>query len=188
MVTESNIPARAVQSVGLTGSRPATTSSRIIRRAPTGSIPVQSAGQPIRAPFDPTPNAPATPGDPAAPRPASAITACALAIVGGWATAVVCTDLIASWWHSDRLFCLAVGFLSLVFAATTISGVIMVLLGLPLGRYLMTAGASVALLTFIALFIAGARLPWAVHAIPIVEIATILATLHPATKRWVNAG
>ncbi len=41
---------------------------------------------------------------------------------------MVATDLIAGWWRTDRLFCIAVGFLALVFAVTTISGVIMLLL------------------------------------------------------------
>ena len=59
--------------------------------------------------------------------------ACAVSIVSGWATSVVATDLIAGWWHSDRLFCIAVAFLALVFAVTTISGVIMLLLRRPSG-------------------------------------------------------
>ena len=29
------------------------------------------------------------------------------------------TDLIAGWWHTDRLFCLAVGFLTVLFAGST---------------------------------------------------------------------
>lgn len=112
------------------------------------------------------------------------ITACVLALIGCWATSVVSTDLIASWWHTDRLFCVAVTFLSLVFAMTTVSGVIMLLLRRPLGRYLIAVGAVVALLTFGSLFIAGARVPGIVQVIPVIEIATVVATLHPVTRRW----
>lgn len=112
------------------------------------------------------------------------IITCVLALLGCWATSVVSTDLIASWWHTDRLFCVAVTFLSLVFATTTVSGVIMLLLRRPLGRYLIAVGAVVALLTFGSLFIAGARVPWIVQVIPVLEIATVVAALHPVTRRW----
>ena len=60
--------------------------------------------------------------------------AAAVSIVSGWATSVVATDLIAGWWRSDRLFCVAVAFLALVFALATISGVILLLLRQPLSR------------------------------------------------------
>ncbi|AEF34895.1 conserved hypothetical protein [Mycolicibacter sinensis] len=120
------------------------------------------------------------------PSAAVAISACVFAIIGCWATSVVTTDLIASWWHTDRLFCVAVGFLSLVFAVTSISGVIMLLLRRPLGRYLIAIGAVIALLTFGSLFLAGARVPWIVHAIPIIQAVTVLLALHPATPRWLG--
>ena len=80
---------------------------------------------------------------------------------------MVATDLIAGWWKSDRLFCVAVAFLALVFALATISGVILLLLRRPLGRYLIVAGAVVALLTYGGVFIAGARVAWIVHALPV---------------------
>lgn len=165
------------------GPDPASSPSRIIRRAPTGAIPiVTNAGRTPPA-IRPTPPL-------SAPYPAAgvAISACVLALVGCWATSVVSTDLIASWWHTDRLFCVAVGFLSLVFAVTTVSGVIMVLRRRPLGRYLIVVGAVVALLTFGSLFLAGARVPWIVHAIPIIDAATVAAALHPATRRWLFGG
>ena len=91
------------------------------------------------------------------PSSATAVAACAVSIISGWATSVVATDLIAGWWHTDRLFCIAVAFLALVFAAATVSGVIMLLQRRRLGRYLITAGAVVALLTYGGVFIAGAR-------------------------------
>lgn len=115
-----------------------------------------------------------------------AITASVFALIGCWATSVVSTDLIASWWHTDRLFCVAVGFLSLVFAGTTVAGVIMLLLQRPLGRFLVVVGAVVALLTYASLFLAGARVPWIVHAIPVIQAATVAVTLHPATRRWLG--
>lgn len=113
------------------------------------------------------------------------ITTCVLALVGCWATSVVSTDLIASWWQTDRLFCVAVGFLTLVFAATTTAGVILLLLRRPLGRLLIVVGAVVALLTYGSLFLAGARVPWLVHVIPVIQAATVLAALQPGTRRWV---
>lgn len=121
------------------------------------------------------------------PSAATPIAAGAVAIISGWATSVVATDLIASWWHSDRLFCIAVAFLSLVFALTTVSGVILLLRRRWLGRHLIATGAMVALLMFGSLFIAGARVPWIVHTIPVAQIASALLALHPATKRWLLA-
>lgn len=163
------------------GDSPGSAPSRIIRRAPTGAIPVVTGAQRIPPAIRP----------PEPPRPPTtaagvAISACVFAIIGCWATSVVSTDLIASWWHTDRLFCVAVGFLSLVFAVTTVSGVIMLLLRRPLGRHLVAVGAVVALLTFGSLFIAGARVPAIVHVIPVIQAATVLLALHPATRRWLE--
>lgn len=108
----------------------------------------------------------------------------AVSIISGWATTVVATDLIAGWWQTDRLFCVAIGFLALVFAATTVSGVILLLRHQPIGRHLIAVGAVIALLTFGAVFIAGARVPWIVHTIPVLQIASGVLALHPGTKRW----
>ena len=91
------------------------------------------------------------------PSRTTAVAAAAVSIISGWATSVVATDLIAGWWRSDRLFCVAVAFLALVFALATISGVILLLLRQPLSRYLIVAGAVVAILTYLGVFIAGAR-------------------------------
>jgi len=107
-------------------------------------------------------------------------------IVSGWTTSVVATDLIAGWWHSDRLFCVAVGFLALVFAISTISGVIMLLQRRAFGRYLIVVGAVVALLTYGGVFIAGARVAWIVHTLPLLPIASVVLALHPQTKRWLD--
>lgn len=158
--------------------------SRIIRRAPTGAIPIVTNSGRIPPAIQPTP----APLPVRYPSAGVAIGVCVLALVGCWATSVVSTDLIASWWHTDRLFCVAVGFLSLVFAGTTVSGVIMLLLRRPLGRYLIAVGAVVALLTFGSLFLAGARVPGIVHVIPVIEVATVAAALHPATRRWAEGG
>jgi hypothetical protein len=118
------------------------------------------------------------------PSRTSAVAAAAVSIVSGWATSVVATDLIAGWWHSDRLFCVAVAFLALVFALATISGVIMLLLRQPLSRYLIVAGAVVAILTYLGVFIAGARVAWIVHTLPILPIASAVLTLLPRTREW----
>lgn len=110
-----------------------------------------------------------------------------MSIISGWATSVVATDLIAGWWRTDRLFCIAVAFLALVFAGTTVSGVIVLLQRRSIGRYLLMAGALVAFLTYIGVFIAGARVAWVVHLLPILPIATLVLVLLPQTKRWLNA-
>jgi hypothetical protein len=116
----------------------------------------------------------------------TAVAASAVSIVSGWATSVVATDLIGGWWNSDLLFCLAVAFLALVFAITTISGVILLLQRRPTGRYLIVAGAVVAVLTYGGVFIAGARVAWIVHALPLLPIASAVLAMHPQTKRWLQ--
>lgn len=120
-----------------------------------------------------------------APSAGTAIAASAVSIVSGWATSVVATDLIAGWWKSDRLFCVAVAFLALIFAMATVSGVIMLLLRRPLGRYLIVAGAVIALLTYGGVFIAGARVAWIVHTLPLLPVASAALALIPPTKDWV---
>ncbi|ORW04229.1 hypothetical protein AWC15_03545 [Mycobacterium lacus] len=127
----------------------------------------------------------AAPGEPSA---RTAVAAGAISIVSGWATSVVATDLIAGWWRSDRLFCIAVGFLALVFAIATVSGVIMLLLRRPLGRYLIATGAVVAVLTYGGVFIAGARVAWIVHTLPLLPVASAALALHPQTRRWLFRG
>jgi hypothetical protein len=123
-------------------------------------------------------------GVPAEPSRATAVAAAAVSIVSGWATSVVATDLIAGWWKSDRLFCVAVAFLALVFALSTIAGVIMLLLRQSLGRYLLVASAVIALLTYGGVFIAGARVAWIVHALPLLPLAGAVLALLPRTKDW----
>lgn len=166
---------------------PSESRTRIIRRAPTGPIPT--------IPESPTTQIPPQPASrrgglaaPLAAQPSgrTAVAGCAVSIVSGWATSVVATDLIAGWWKTDRLFCVAVAFLALVFAATTISGVIMLLLRRSLGRYLIVAGAVVAVLTYGGVFIAGARVAWIVHALPLLPIASAVLVLHPRTRRWLE--
>jgi hypothetical protein len=114
----------------------------------------------------------------------TAVAASAVSIVSGWATSVVATDLIAGWWKSDRLFCVAVAFLALVFALATVSGVILLLQRRRLGRSLVVAGAVIALLTYGGVFIAGARVAWIVHTLPLLPIASVLLTLNSHTKDW----
>lgn len=99
---------------------------------------------------------------------------------------MVATELIAGWWSTDRLFCVAVGFLALVFAVTTIAGVIMLLLRRHLGRYLVMTGSVVALLTYLGVFIAGARVSWLVHVLPLLPITSLALAVLPETKRWAD--
>ena len=165
--------------------------TRIIRRAPTEPLPpvpvsAQTTQIIRRAPSSER-GVPALPGLlPPPPSARTAVAAGAVSIVSGWATSVVATDLIAGWWRSDRLFCIAVGFLALVFAATTVSGVIMLLLRRPVGRHLIVAGALVALLTYLGVFIAGARVAWVVHTLPLLPVASAVLAMLPETKRWVE--
>lgn len=116
--------------------------------------------------------------------PRTAVTAATLSILSGWGTAVIATDLIAGWWRTDQLFCVAVGFLTAVSAAATIGGLIALLLRRRLGRLLVVVGAVIALLIFGSLFIAGAKLHPMVYAIPALPIASILFTMLPSTGRW----
>ncbi|MGD1170218.1 hypothetical protein [Mycobacterium seoulense] len=192
-MTEPNQPPPGPQPPESTS--PSDSKTRIIRRAPTGPLPV--------APESPTthipPQAPPYPGASRAggraiygapanePSARTAVAACAVSIISGWATSVVATDLIAGWWRSDRLFCIAVAFLALVFAVTTISGVIALLQRRPLGRYLIAVGAVVAVLTYLGVFIAGARVAWIVHLLPLLPIASVVLAMHPRTTRWLEA-
>jgi hypothetical protein len=120
------------------------------------------------------------------PSARTAVAASAVSIVSGWATSVVATDLIAGWWRSDKLFCLAVGFLAVVFAVTTVSGVILLLQRRPLGRRLVVAGAVVALLTQLGVFLTDARVAWIVYLLPLLPIAGAALALHPDTKRYLR--
>ena len=54
----------------------------------------------------------------------------------------------------------------------------------PLGRHLIIAGAVVAILTYLGVFIAGARVAWIVHTLPILPITSVVLTLLPRTKDW----
>jgi hypothetical protein len=169
----------------------------IIRRAPTGPIPQAPDERTTNIPRPPVEDAPtglirrATPVAVPA-RPAlmdvstgrTAIAASAVSILSGWATAVVATDLITGWWGTDRLFCVAVGFLTLLFAVSTVAGVITLLLRRSAGRYLIAFGSVIALLTFGSVFVAGARIPLPVYLIPILPLAGLILALHPSTRRW----
>ncbi|MCV7031603.1 hypothetical protein [Mycobacterium sherrisii] len=163
--------------------------TRIIRRAPTGPLPTipESPTTHIpRAVPDQADTRAAASGGPA-DRPADAasrtkIAACAVSIVSGWATSVVATDLIAGWWETDRLFCIAIAFLALVFASTTISGVIMLLRDRAVGRYLIAAGAVVAILTYGGVFIAGAHVAWIVYTLWVLPVASVVLAFFPDIK------
>jgi acyl dehydratase len=170
--------------------RPAETPSdsrtRIIRRAPTGPIPTIPTTPTTQIPRQPasgeaTQSAPPVRTSAPADEPASRteVAACAVAIVSGWATSVVATDLIAGWWRTDRLFCIAVAFLAIVFASTTITGVIMLLQHRPLGRYLIAAGAVVGVLTYGGVFIAGAHVAWIVYTLWVLPVASVVLAFYP---------
>lgn len=175
-------------------------SARIIRRHPTGEIPVGADPQTSIIRRHPTGEFPAaedpqtsyiprarpaavTPKNPW-PDPRTSIATAILGILSGWATAVIATDLITGWWESDMLFCVAVAFLTAISAAALIAGLIGLLLRRRVSRLLIIVGAVVALLIFSSLFVAGAKLPPVVYAIPVLPLATIACALLPATARW----
>lgn len=120
----------------------------------------------------------------ARPSPVAASVTAAVSIISGWATAVIATSLIAGWWRTDQLFCVAIGFLTAVAAGATISGLIALLLRRKLGRLLIVVGSVVALMIFAGLFVAGARLPPVVYVIPVFPVASVVLALLPATGRW----
>ena len=159
----------------------------IADQARTTYIPRPPAdyGDPRRPPAPGRRDAPArTLGPSLEPSARTAVAASAVSIVSGWATSVVATDLIAGWWRSDKLFCLAVGFLAVVFAIATVSGVILLLQRRPLGRRLVVAGAVVALLTQLGVFLTDARVAWIVYLLPLLPIAGATLALRPETKRY----
>lgn len=120
--------------------------------------------------------------------PNFAIATAVVSIVSGWATAVIATDLITGWSATDPLFCVAIGFLTAISAAGTISGLIALLLRRRMGRLLVVVGAVVALLIFTGLFVAGAALPTVVYAMPLLPLASIVLAALPATGRWSRSG
>jgi hypothetical protein len=178
-------------------AEPAPDSPRIIRRTPTGSFP---AIAPPSLPDDPTSyvRTPAEPGQTTyiprptpvsvpsrrTPGPAGAIAAATLSILSGWATAVIASDLIAGWWNTDLLFCIAIGFLTAISAAAGIGGLIALLLQRRMGRLLIIVGAAIGLLIFGSLFLAGAKLHPVVYAMPVLPVAAVVLTLLPGTRDW----
>ncbi|KXW74973.1 hypothetical protein JL15_24995, partial [Mycolicibacterium phlei DSM 43071] len=127
-------------------------------------------------------------GPPRPPSPRPAMAAAVAAILTGWATAVIATDLIAGWWRTDELFCVAIGFLTAISAAALIAGLIGLLLRRRVSRLLIVVGAVVALLIFSSLFVAGARLSPVVYAIPVLPVVTVVLAALPGTGRWERSG
>jgi hypothetical protein len=154
----------------------------IIRRHPTGEFPALAEPQTSYIPRA----RPVAVGTPRSRRanPKAAIATAVANILSGWATAVIATDLITGWWRSDRLFCVAIGFLTAVSASAVIGGLIALLLRRRMGRLLTVVGSTVALLIFAGLFVAGAKISPVVYAIPVLPVASILLALLPATRRW----
>ena len=171
----------------------------IIRRHPTGGLPVNAEPQTsyIEPPavedgtqtsYIPRPRPVEIPPTVVVAHPRTAVAAAVLAIVSGWATAVIATDLITGWWGTDRLFCVAIGFLTTISAAATIGGLVMLLLRRRMSRLLIVVGCVIGLLIFGSLFVAGAAFPWIVYAIPVLPLAAIALTLLPSTGRWAQSG
>jgi hypothetical protein len=164
--------------------------------APTGLItPPQDAPTGLIAPaqdpatgYLPRARPQTIPSTTAAGTPTAAIAASVLSILSGWTTAVIATSLISNWGRTDQLFCVAIGFLTIVSGGATICGLVLLLLRKRMGRLLISVGAIIGLLVFASLFIAGARLHPIVYAIPVLPVASIAVALLPATARWARTG
>ncbi|AEV73838.1 hypothetical protein MycrhN_3313 [Mycolicibacterium rhodesiae NBB3] len=156
----------------------------IIRRHPTGEFPTAAAGTDPQTSYIPRARPSAVVPKSPWPNPRAAIATAILSILSGWSTAVIATDLITGWWETDLLFCVAVAFLTAISAAALIAGLIGLLLRRRVSRLLIIVGAVVALMIFSSLFVAGAKLPPIVYAIPVFPVAAIVAALLPATARW----
>lgn len=178
-------------------AEPSAEHPRIIRRTPTGSFPtltppslsddrtsvVRTPAETGQTTYIPRPIPVAVPPL-RAPGPTTAIATAVLSILSGWATAVIATDLIAGWWNTDLLFCVAIGFLTAISAAAGIGGLIALLLQRRMGRLLIAVGAAIALLIFGSLFLAGAKLHPVVYAMPLLPVAAIVLALLPSTRDW----
>jgi hypothetical protein len=181
-----------------TGENPiaADPQTSMIRRHPTGAIPIadddptQLAGtaDPQTSYIPRAKPAAVSPTYQAEPSPRPAMATAVLAILTGWTTAVIATDLITAWWRSDWLFCVAVGFLTAISAAALIVGLIGLLLRRWVSRLLIVVGSVIALLIFSSLFVAGAKLPAVVYVIPLMPLVTIVLAVLPATGRWERSG
>lgn len=191
-------PSNAAPSNAETVAAPTEPPTGIIRRFPTGSFPVvpePPTGEQLTTQLaTPTDDAVTTYVPRAVPKevpitrrradPRAAAAAAAVSILSGWATAVIATSLIAGWWRTDELFCVAIGFLTAVSASATIGGLISLLLRRRIGRLLIVVGAVVALMIFAGLFVAGAKLPPIVYGIPVLPVLSVVLALLPATGRW----
>ena len=176
---------------------PAESRTRIIRRAPTGPLPTIADTKTTQMPRHASDTQDATHAAPQVQLPdapasesssRTAVAACAVTIVSGWATSVVATALVTGYWSIDRLFSVAVAFLVLVFATTAITGVIMLLQHRSIGRHLIVAGAVVALLTYASVFIAQPEhVAWLVYTLWVLPVASVVLAMHPQTKRWLDA-
>ena len=83
---------------------------------------------------------------------------------------------------------MAVAFLTAISAAALIAGLIGLLLRRRMGRLLIVVGAVVALLIFSSLFVAGAKLPPVVYAIPVLPLASDRAGAAARHARGGRAG
>lgn len=162
----------------------------IIRRHPTGSFPVIAPPPPDDVSTSLIPRALRDDdyeADPRTPGPGFAAATATVTILSGWATAVIATSLIAAWWRTDELFCVAIAFLATISAGASIGGLIAVLLRRSIGRVLVVVGSVVALMIFAGLFVAGAELPSIVYVIPVLPVASTVLALLPGTARWCRA-
>ncbi|MDV3128910.1 hypothetical protein M1247_28665 [Mycobacterium sp. 21AC1] len=171
----------------------------IIRRHPTGAISIPTDAEPstsligaaaedAQTGYIPRARPMAIPRTAGDINPRTAIAAAVLSILSGWTTALIATDLIAGWWRTDQLFCVAVGFLTAISAAATIGGLIALLLRHRTGRLLIVVGSVIGLLIWGSLFIAGAQMRPVVYAMPALPLASILFTVLPSTGRWSRSG
>jgi hypothetical protein len=195
-VSDADLPDKSVENSSPSSDGISAPKTGIIRRTPTGSLPTLDEPQTTHIGTHTHPESQTTYIPQAKPvsiqgrnavRPKMAATTAVFAILSGWATAVIATDLITGWWASDRLFCVAVGFLALVSAGALIGGVIALLLRQRMARVLVVVGSVIGLLIFASLFVAGAKLAPVVYVIPALPVITIVLALLPGTARWARA-
>ena len=195
-MSDADLPDNSIENSSPSSDGLSAPKTGIIRRTPTGSLPTLDEPQTTHIGTHTHPESQTTYIPQAKPvsirgrngvRPKMAAATAVSAILSGWATAVIATDLITGWWASDRLFCVAVGFLTLVSAGALIGGVIALLLRRRMARVLVVVGSVIGLLIFASLFVAGAKLAPVVYAIPALPMITIVLALLPATAQWARS-
>ncbi len=87
---------------------------------------------------------------------------------------MIATDLITGWWDDGPAVLCGHRLPDGGLGGSLIGGLIALLLRRRMGRLLVVVGSVIALLIFASLFVAGAKLPPVVYAIPALPLITIV--------------